>query len=134
MLYFAAINAANGDELWRSDGTAVGTTLLKDIWVGGGDDGSDPFNLEAIDENVYFSADDGTTGRELWRTDGTTAGTVLVQDIAPGYSTTKSDPLNFVKSGQRVFFVADNDSVGPEVWALPLATLPPQAYIPLVQR
>src|SRR5947209_2326229 len=34
VLYFSATEAAHGDELWRSDGTAAGTYLLKDIRPG----------------------------------------------------------------------------------------------------
>ena len=33
-LYFGATDAAHGDELWRSDGTAAGTSLVKDIRPG----------------------------------------------------------------------------------------------------
>ena len=33
-LYFSATDPAHGDELWRSDGTAAGTALVKDIHPG----------------------------------------------------------------------------------------------------
>ena len=33
-LYFVATNEANGTELWKSDGTKAGTTLVKDINTG----------------------------------------------------------------------------------------------------
>ena len=33
-LYFAANEGYNGDELWKSDGTAAGTVMVKDIDMG----------------------------------------------------------------------------------------------------
>ena len=33
-LFFAATTRRNGYELWKSDGTAAGTVLVKDIWPG----------------------------------------------------------------------------------------------------
>ena len=35
-LFFAATNAENGAELWKSDGTDTGTVLVQDINVGSG--------------------------------------------------------------------------------------------------
>jgi ELWxxDGT repeat protein len=132
MLIFAANNVGQGQELWRSDGTAGGAMMVKDIHPTGVDLSSEPANLQAIDNKVYFNAGNGVTGSELWRTDGTAAGTVLVQDIAPG--STGSVPFEFTKAGQRVFFTADTDSAGPELWALPLSTLPHRVYVPIVWR
>jgi ELWxxDGT repeat protein len=106
--------------------------LVKDIRVGGGFDGSFPFDITNIEGTLYFGADDGVHGQELWRSDGTAAGTVLVQDIAPGSAA--SSPYYFTTAGPRMFFIAENASVGAELWTLPLAKLPPQIYIPLVQR
>jgi len=67
-----------GRELWKSDGTAAGTVLIKDIRSGSS--GSSPFNFFVYDSNLYFTAFDGNS--ELWTTDGTTAGTTKV-DLLP---------------------------------------------------
>jgi ELWxxDGT repeat protein len=53
------------EELWKSDGTAAGTLLVRDIYPGGVS--SDPRDLVAMDNKLYFSADDGVHGRELWQ-------------------------------------------------------------------
>jgi ELWxxDGT repeat protein len=33
-VFFSATDGVNGRELWKTDGTAAGTTLVKDILVG----------------------------------------------------------------------------------------------------
>src|SRR5580704_11931564 len=79
---FNADDGVDGVELWKSDGTAAGTVMVKDIDPGS--DGSFPNSLTNVNGTLYFSADDGTDGFELWKSDGTAAGTVMVKDINPG--------------------------------------------------
>ena len=81
-LFFTADDGVNGCELWKSDGTAAGTVLVKDIRPGSCS--SCPRNLTNVNGTLFFAADDGSDGRELWKSDGTAAGTVLVKDICPG--------------------------------------------------
>uniref|UniRef100_UPI00056C1DDD hypothetical protein n=1 Tax=Microcystis aeruginosa TaxID=1126 RepID=UPI00056C1DDD len=68
-------------ELWKSDGTAAGTVLVKDI--NPGSSSSYPGSLTAVGNTLFFTAYDGLggSGTELWKSDGTAAGTVLVKDI-----------------------------------------------------
>jgi ELWxxDGT repeat protein len=120
-LYFSAYDDANGEELWKSDGTSGGTVLVKDIWVGS-DNGSSPSNLTALGSTLYFSADDGTNRRELWKSDGTGAGTSMVENINPNVGS-GSAPMFFSASASTLFFRADNGTVGIELWALrPIAS------------
>lgn len=99
----ATRESATGQELYSSDGTAAGTSLLKDINPGTSD--SDPKYLTVSGAKVYFSADDGTHGRELWETDGTAAGTQMVTDLAPGGGS--SDPVELTNVNGTLFFVAN---------------------------
>ena len=49
--------------MWKSDGTASGTVMVKDIRSGGG---SYPNEFTAIGNTLYFAANDGTNGEELF--------------------------------------------------------------------
>ena len=71
-----------GNELWKTDGTAAGTAMVKDI--NPGFYGSNPSNLTVSNGTLFFTANDQAHGSELWKSDGTTSGTVMVKDIKPG--------------------------------------------------
>src|SRR6185437_1335649 len=64
---FAATDGVNGYELWSTDGTPSGTTLVRDINPGSASSG--PLQLVAVGNTVFFVADDGTDGPQLWATD-----------------------------------------------------------------
>ncbi len=116
ILYFTANNGSNGWELWKSDGTATGTVLVKDIVAGSGS--SNPEQLTNVNGKLFFTAETSATGRELWKSDGTAAGTVLVKDIKPGTGYGISFLLNdlFVNVNGTLFFTADNGVNGRELW------------------
>lgn len=112
VLYFAASTSAQGSELWVSDGTEVGTKLVKDINPGTGD--ANPSTPVPVGGLVYFTANDGSSGHELWRSDGTAAGTFRLKDIRPG--SVSSGVLFMQRLGARLFFVADDGTSGNELW------------------
>ncbi|WP_149979810.1 ELWxxDGT repeat protein, partial [Microcystis aeruginosa] len=99
-LFFTAYDSVNGEELWRSDGTAAGTVAVADI--NPGDYGSYPGNLTVVGSTLFFQAYDSVNGTELWKSDGTEAGTVLVKDINPGDSSSYFD--NLTALGNTLFF------------------------------
>ena len=68
--------------MWKSNGTAAGTVMVKDINPGAL--GSSPSYMINVNGTLFFRADDGTNGTELWKSDGTEAGTVMVKEINPG--------------------------------------------------
>ena len=49
-----ANDGTNGAELWKSDGTASGTVMVKDISSGSGS--SSPDHLTAVGNTLYFRA------------------------------------------------------------------------------
>lgn len=123
-LYFVATGSGaqeTGRELWKSDGTATGTTVVKDIIPGiaSSIDRNEPAYLTVVNKTLFFVADDGVKGRELWKSDGTTAGTILVKDIntkAGTSGTLDSNPTDLRSVNGRVFFLADDGISGRELW------------------
>jgi ELWxxDGT repeat protein len=106
----------HGEELWRSDGTAAGTFMVKDINTADAQS-SAPSELTNVNGILFFRASDGTNGFELWKSDGTPSGTVMVRDINdPG----DSDPSGLVNAGGTLFFAANDGSDtgehGFELW------------------
>lgn len=119
-LYFAADDGAHGVELWRTDGTAAGTVLVRDI--GRGPISGNPRELVVAQGKLYFTADDTFTGSELWVSDGSAGGTRMVQDIAPHAAS--SSPADLTVVGDRLYFSAHDAVTGRELWALPLGAQP----------
>lgn len=119
---FQAYSPSYGPELWVSDGTTAGTSLLKDIFPG--KFGSPQVQgFTQLGTRVLFSATDSTHGVELWVTDGITADTSMLKDIAPGsaggFVTTTSDSTaqtTLHAVGGKMVFLADDGSTGRELW------------------
>lgn len=116
---FSADDGSNGRELWATDGTAEGTSLVRDINPGGGD--AFPFSFGGSfgalgDGRVLFGADDGSGGGvELWISDGTAAGTRLVEDLTTGPF--GGDPRSFLPLGDgRALFAGDDAASGRSLW------------------
>ena len=86
VLLFAAEDDVNGRELWRTDGTLAGTTLVEDIVPGaGGGIYAIPFlpfweDRPVVAGGLMFFAGrvDGTIATVPWASDGTAAGTVAL--------------------------------------------------------
>src|SRR5215217_3867956 len=113
-LYFNANDGKHGVELWKSDGTERGTTLVKSINPSSASEASDIGDLVALRKRLYFSANDGKHGLELWKSDGTERGTTLVKDINPGPADSGADALTAFKG--RLLFTADDGVHGIEMW------------------
>ena len=120
-LYFRANDGINGDELWMSDGTSIGTVMVKDIYLGSSNGVSNtPFI--AVGNTLYFQADDGTSGYELWKSDGTNTGTVMVKDIYSGSNNQTMRPISSEgyypqnAVGNTLYFIANDGIHGEELW------------------
>ncbi len=112
IVFFAADNGLNGLELWKTNGTEVGTMLVKDI--NPGSSSSNPTNFVELNGVLYFTATSSTNGNELWKSDGTEAGTVMVKDLSAG--TGSSSPQNLAVVNNKIFFTANANSLGRELY------------------
>ncbi len=108
-ILFEGQTTLEGKEPWVTDGTAKGTTLLKDLVPGpysGRFEGAVRLGRVAV-----FQANDGRMGKTLWVTDGTSQGTrPLLSDL--------NWCANLVKLGGHVLFEGrKNQSLsGIEAW------------------
>ncbi|MCM2278624.1 MAG: hypothetical protein NDJ89_11175 [Oligoflexia bacterium] len=106
LLYFRL-----GGEPWVSDGSAVGTRLLRRI----NPDSSSlayPPHFTTLGDWTYFAADDGVNGRGLWRTNGTEEGSARIAGLALA-------PYTFViPLGSRLLVLGSDATRGQELWAV----------------
>jgi len=118
-IYFSAVQdeLTSGYELWRSDGTAAGTTKFKEINPGSAS--ASPTNFTPLGTHLFFSAGVYEFGQELWWTDGISgadAHTAMIQDINLGNSgADSSSPRGLKAHGDYVYFVA-GDGTSPKLW------------------
>jgi ELWxxDGT repeat protein len=100
--------------VWRSDGTAAGTTQLAAMQTH--DPRSGCKTLTARGDAAYLSGWDAAHGWEPWITDGSAAGTMMLADLYPGSKSSLPDEMTV--AGDRLFFSADSPNIGRELWAL----------------
>ncbi len=114
-LYFLANDGVHGREVWMSDGTSGGTSMVKDIFPGPGSPLSvGPFYLTAVGSTLFFVADDGTAGAQLWRSD-VLAGAVMVKDFNQPPNQYASVAY-LVNSAGLLYFWAQVDSEMSALW------------------
>ena len=103
-----------GMELWRTDGTAKGTYLLKDIQPLVVDEvydyiqytDSNPGGLTVLNNRVYFTANVRGQGTQVWSTDGTANGTVPLTQLA--VKSAKNKPLILGTAGGQLIFASES--------------------------
>jgi len=111
-LFFSADTSEYGRELWKTDGTPEGTSLVIDLLPG-----PDSALLEegferpilyfgALDGALVFAGDDGN-GRVPWVTDGTIAGTLKLSDC--------ENPNLFKPLAGKLYFECHGEE-GSELW------------------
>ena len=115
IVYFVASNGTDGFELWKTDGTAAGTTMVKDITAGSG---STTFNQATnFGTNLIFGVVAATipSSFQLWKSDGTTTGTTMIKDFGAG---SVSSSVFFLPFNNKIYFNASDvtAATGQELW------------------
>jgi hypothetical protein len=108
-LYFSAYTTANGRELWSSDGTQLGTQLLKDIEAGSGNGA--PGALYVAGGKLFFTAFTSANGRELWVSDGTEPGTGMVINASPSVTETAITNEVAAYNGKLYYSIIDETGI-----------------------
>ena len=112
ILYFSVIDTLEGESIWRSDGTDIGTFKLENLSPSTENSTISQFRI--INELLFFQADDGESGSELWMSDGTSDGTVLLDDFVPG--SPGSYAIGGGQSDDGLFYFTSEGPGGP--WTL----------------
>ncbi|MBX7142881.1 MAG: hypothetical protein K1X79_00345 [Oligoflexia bacterium] len=114
-LFFQLNDPILGSELWRSDGTMGGTTLVVDLNPGSNSGVEFNSALKSLPGKLFFRGRiSNQEGYELWMSDGSAGGTTLVKDILPG--SLGSLPTFFDSGSTQIFFVATGPN-GRELYA-----------------
>ena len=119
----------SGEELWITDGTYLGTTMLANIqpedeswdyddttYCCGDFQGGEPRDIIKKANSVWFSANSLDYGRELYRYDlgAIGGGLFLVSDIRNGIDS--SNPTYMTSGSDGVYFSAYDDNTGRELY------------------
>jgi|CXWL01.1.fsa_nt_gi ELWxxDGT repeat protein len=108
-VYFGGCDCTAGCELFRTNRSVAGTTLIEDLEPGAGSSSIGPLASTAV--GLIFSATESGVGAELWRSNGTAAGTQRLTN----FEAPDSNPTGLIPTGQGVRFGASHLG-GNEPW------------------
>ncbi|HBL27702.1 MAG TPA: hypothetical protein DD490_12765 [Acidobacteria bacterium] len=108
---FPAVTPGTGRELWSSDGTSLGTELLRELLPGG--NAYPRFTpVGDVRGTALFLVDEADApARGLWASDGTRQGTQRIADAFRCFLGGES-----IRVGSHLYFTAEARGVGCELW------------------
>jgi ELWxxDGT repeat protein len=101
-----------GGSLWKTNGTATGTSVVKNLGLTSGDFGSFEGGAAAgpaiVGGRLVYSAyDKRSRAWELWTSDGTTSGTFKLKDLPPAVTAVTPPEAGTYAAGQSLIFVVN---------------------------
>jgi ELWxxDGT repeat protein len=115
-VYFTAESDATLGELWRTDGTTVGTKLFADIGITTYPGEENYFTI--YNQELYFVANNSKDGDQIWKTNGTLEGTYPVTDFS--YTIPYLSQYGRIKRltvfMDKLFFIHSSDEYGWELF------------------
>jgi ELWxxDGT repeat protein len=122
-MYFVTTGANYVHRVWKSDGTANGTVILKDSIIT-----TNVGNVVIpiiMNDTLYYvvnpnGSPSGVNRASLWKSDGTTAGTVLIDSLVTNSPLSSggagyAQPRNYIAVGNKLFFQMGKGD-GLELW------------------
>ncbi|WP_187344945.1 ELWxxDGT repeat protein [Cystobacter ferrugineus] len=102
-----------GASLWKSNGTAKGTVLVKQFPAVAG---ASIRELTVAGGRLFFVANDGEHGAEPWLSDGTPQGTRMLADLTPGPDSSSLEELVAVQNTLFFLRTYPGTTVHEELW------------------
>lgn len=112
--YMIMVNGADWD-LWRSDGTTAGTTLIKELVNAGAQNNQGKFFIDYKGIALFVGAEQIDDG-ELWRSDGTESGTYEVINLGDNEAFIPLVPRKKVLFKDLVYYIGGTNDTGFQLY------------------
>jgi ELWxxDGT repeat protein len=112
-LYFRGSDAEHGIELWKTDESGSGKSLVKDLREGP----AHSYPLSLVDLNgtlLFYRLDFDADMDSLWKSDGTESGTVMIKAFASDHGA--SSIGNFLVVEDQLLFLANDGTNHRALW------------------
>ena len=113
--YFPGSNPANNTELWKTDGTITGTSMVTEIETDPGFIAFYPKRRVLFKDKIFYLGGKNGVGNQLFYTDGTAAGTQMLIDLKSKINGEVYFQTDLVATEDYLFFVAGK-AFDRELW------------------
>jgi len=114
--YFTADHPYYGIELWQTDGTDAGTTIVEDFFPCS-NFGSEYSHFAKTEEGLYFAVKSDTR-TDLWKIDKNSGNPIFIK--TPHNDSMNSEITSKEKTDEQIYFISDSNKYGNIIWKLSL--------------